>query len=622
MECGWGRKSDAVARIAAELGMATDALAFVDDDPYERAEVGTALPEVLVLAPEEVTDAASWPEFGATAVTDEARRRGEMYAARRRRQDAERAFGGSREEFLASAGTQVTIAAAAAADVPRLHELTARTRQFNSAGRAVAEAEFATLTGTAGVVTVRLRDAFGDDGIVGVCVISYGAGSEWTVRMLAMSCRAMGRGVIGALLTWLIRAAARAGAREVAVPCVLNERNVPLRLALASAGFRAAPGAGTEPVFRRDVGGAVPGLPAWVTAPGEPAGGAPAEAIAGEIRDYLAGLTGRAELAGLPGGRGAVRGRGGPRLADRHAAAARGAPPVWRGRCRRRPEPRRAGHAGHARLVRRRAGTLMPPPGGATSSAPRSPVAADRAAEVWWYDAGEVTLTPADVADLDVRETARAAAFVFPGDRHRYQVAHVMLRQVLASRLGSEPGRLVFTREPCPTCGGPSGKPVLASAPDRAQAPPAPFFSLAHSGTAVAIAVASQPVGVDVEREATGCLCSLVTAMHPGDAAIVEHLPEPERHTAVIRWWVRAEAVLKCAGTGIAHGMDAFPVLGGLERNKASPGSRLPTDSAAPSWAGAAGCSFAALSAPKGYQAAIALPGLRRIRYRWGPGGP
>lgn len=227
----------------------------------------------------------------------------------------------------------------------------------------------------------------------------------------------------------------------------------------------------------------------------------------------------------------------------------------------------------------------MPPPGGATSSAPRSPVAADRAAEVWWYDAGEVTLTPADVADLDVRETARAAAFVFPGDRHRYQVAHVMLRQVLASRLGSEPGRLVFTREPCPTCGGPSGKPVLASAPDRAQAPPAPFFSLAHSGTAVAIAVASQPVGVDVEREATGCLCSLVTAMHPGDAAIVEHLPEPERHTAVIRWWVRAEAVLKCAGTGIAHGMDAFPVLGGLERNKASPGSRLPTDSAAPSWA-------------------------------------
>ena len=368
VECGWGRKSDAVARIAASLGIGTDALAFVDDDPYERAEVSAALPEVLVLAPEEVTDAATWPEFGVTAVTDEARRRGEMYAARRLRQDAQRAFGGSLEEFLRSAGTQVTIAPAELEDVPRLHELTARTRQFNSAGHEMTEAEFAAVitpvgqgpdgevTGdlessegsgpwgprarprgggvptrgsTASVVTVRLRDAFGDDGIVGVCVTSHDAGGGWTVRLVAMSCRAMGRGVIGALLAWLTREAARAGAREVAVPCVLNERNVPLRLALASAGFRASPGSGPAPaflagpaaggdsavtVFRRDVGGALPELPPWVTAPGEPGNGGPAvaaapgepgaggpaAAVADEIRGLLASLTGRAELASIP----------------------------------------------------------------------------------------------------------------------------------------------------------------------------------------------------------------------------------------------------------------------------------------------------------------------------------
>jgi 4'-phosphopantetheinyl transferase len=180
---------------------------------------------------------------------------------------------------------------------------------------------------------------------------------------------------------------------------------------------------------------------------------------------------------------------------------------------------------------------------------------------------------------------------------------------VLAGHLGSEPGRLVFAREPCPTCGGSSGKPVLAS-----QDAPVPDFSLAHSGDVVAIAVAGRPVGVDVEREASGCVCSLVTAMHPSDAAVVEPLPEPERHAAVIRWWVRAEAVLKCAGTGIGHGLDAFPVLDGPAPEKDSPGAR-PLH--VPGWAGAAGCSFAPLSAPKGYQAAIALPGLRLIRYRW-----
>jgi 4'-phosphopantetheinyl transferase len=258
------------------------------------------------------------------------------------------------------------------------------------------------------------------------------------------------------------------------------------------------------------------------------------------------------------------------------------------------------------------------------SSAPQPREAAERAAEVSWFDVREVTLSPADLAGLDVRETARAAAFVFPADRHRYQVAHVMLRRVLAGHLGTEPGRLAFARKPCPTCGAPSGKPVLASPPvpgPGGPGTPAPglSFSLAHSSDAVVIAVAGQPVGVDVEREATGCVCSLVTAMHPSDAAIVTVLPEPERHAAVIRWWVRAEAVLKCAGTGIGHGMDAFPVLRGAVRNKVPPGPRPPGEPDGPGWADAAGCSFTPLSAPHGYQAAVALPGLRLIRYRRGP---
>ena len=274
--------------------------------------------------------------------------------------------------------------------------------------------------------------------------------------------------------------------------------------------------------------------------------------------------------------------------------------------------------------------------GPAATGASRAAEPAERTAEVSWFDITAVTLGAADLAELDPRESARAAAFVFPADRHRYQVAHVMLRRVLAGHLGTEPARLTFGRQRCPACGGPSGKPVLAwggtalsgghpRTPDGPGTPagegggPGLSFSLAHSGEAVAIAVARGPVGIDVEREATGCVCSLASAMHEADAAIVEVLPEPERHLAVIRWWVRAEAVLKCAGTGIAHGMDAFPVLGAPVRSRVPPGPRLPLEPDVPGWAAAAGCSFAALSAPKGYQAALALPGLRLIRYHWGP---
>jgi methoxymalonate biosynthesis protein len=270
VECGWDRKSDAVRRIVADLGMAPDAVAFVDDDLYERAEVSFRVPEALVLSPEDMADAVGWPEFSPAVVTAEARRRGEMYAERRQRQEEARAFGGSRDEFLRYCGTQVSIAAATPADVPRLHELSMRTHQFNSAGRGVTEAELSELIGSPQrrVVALRLRDRFGDDGLVGGCVVET-AGRGWTVSLLMMSCRAMGRGVIEALLAWLARSAAEAGAETLSVPCLINPRNVPLRLALAGSGFRAAEG-GTpgQPVavFSRALDGPPPELPEWASA--------------------------------------------------------------------------------------------------------------------------------------------------------------------------------------------------------------------------------------------------------------------------------------------------------------------------------------------------------------------
>ncbi len=279
-ECGWGRKSDAVLRITADLGLAPDAVAFVDDDLYERAEVSLAVPQALVLSPEDMADAAGWPEFSPATLTAEARRRGEMYAERRRREQEARAFAGSRDEFLRYCGTKVTIAPAAGADAPRLHELSVRTHQFNTTGEVVAEAALRTLIASPAhqVTTVRLSDRFGDDGMVGGCVVEPGADRGWTVTLLMMSCRAMGRGVIEALLAWLARSAARGGARELAVPCLVSPRNVPLRLALAASGFRAAGDStaeGSPPGqhvarFSRALVGPPPVLPGWVTAPGEP----------------------------------------------------------------------------------------------------------------------------------------------------------------------------------------------------------------------------------------------------------------------------------------------------------------------------------------------------------------
>jgi methoxymalonate biosynthesis protein len=237
VQCGWGAKSAAVTAILADLGLTADEAAFVDDDALERAEVAFAVPDVLVLAPEDLAEAVGWPQFSPPVVTDEGRRRGELYAQRRARQEEAAAFGGSADEFLRHCRTEVRIADAGEADWARLHELSVRTHQFNSIGVPVCAETFA---GLDRVVTVRLSDKFGDDGLVGGAVITA-EGGRWQVPLLMMSCRALGRGVIGALLSWIGGAAGQAGAAQVVVNCVITDRNVPLRIALTSAGFRADP---------------------------------------------------------------------------------------------------------------------------------------------------------------------------------------------------------------------------------------------------------------------------------------------------------------------------------------------------------------------------------------------
>jgi methoxymalonate biosynthesis protein len=268
-ECGWGSKAEAIVRIAADLDIPPDAIAFVDDDMLERAEVTAELPDVLVLTPEDAAEAAGWPQFSPAVITDEARRRGQLYEQRRRRQDAARAFGGSRDEFLRHVGTRVTIGHAQPADLPRLHELSVRTHQLNSRGEPMTEAELSGLLGPPEheVATLRLADDFGDDGLVGAVILTRNGCTSMTVPLIMMSCRALGRGALDALLAWTCQTAANAGATELAVPCLVTDRNVPMRLALAAAGLRTAPGlvaADGRAIFTRSLTGNLPHLPGWV----------------------------------------------------------------------------------------------------------------------------------------------------------------------------------------------------------------------------------------------------------------------------------------------------------------------------------------------------------------------
>ncbi|MFE7649424.1 4'-phosphopantetheinyl transferase family protein [Streptomyces phaeoluteigriseus] len=156
------------------------------------------------------------------------------------------------------------------------------------------------------------------------------------------------------------------------------------------------------------------------------------------------------------------------------------------------------------------------------------------------------------VDELDAEERARAASFLRPRDALLYTAAHIALRRLLAATLGLAPREVAYDREACRGCGGPHGRPVLRPGPGDRGHGPAVHFSLSHSGGRALVAVATVPVGVDIQRTPparTAQVCA--PRLHPGERAELEDLPQDRLGTAFGQLWARKEAYLKGIGTGL-----------------------------------------------------------------------
>lgn len=166
---------------------------------------------------------------------------------------------------------------------------------------------------------------------------------------------------------------------------------------------------------------------------------------------------------------------------------------------------------------------------------------------VWIADAGRDGHRARRLASavLNEDELNRAAAFRREEDRLTYLLAHLVLRQLLASATGRAPQALRLVRDPCPRCGGPHGRPTLDDG--------AVHFSLSHSSPMVLLALSPTPVGADIERLlAPETVADLTRMLHPKEVAELEALDVDARPRAFARVWTRKEAYLKGLGTGIA----------------------------------------------------------------------
>ncbi len=216
-QANWSDKASNLEAIARALDLTPDALVFLDDNPAEREIVRRELPAVAV--PEIPDDEpALWPEilsaagyFEAVTFTESDLGRAEQYAMNAQRETLKvqsRDIG----DYLQALRMEMDITSFTPAVRARVSQLINRSNQYNLTTRRYTEGQIEAVESDPACFcfSARLRDRFGDNGIISV-VICREAKDTWDIDSWLMSCRVLGRRVETALLNHIALEARQAG---------------------------------------------------------------------------------------------------------------------------------------------------------------------------------------------------------------------------------------------------------------------------------------------------------------------------------------------------------------------------------------------------------------------------
>ena len=261
----WNDKAQNLQEIAQELNIGIDTLAFFDDNPYERDQIKTFLPEVLVLPDTEILHALNRVEFEPVGkLTEESSKRAMMYAQQAMRESVEKQFF-DKESFLRACDMQLWMREASPENLGRVTELILRTNQLNATAIRYTKEEILGFykSDDYKIYIVNLDDKYGEYGIIGMSLINKQS-EKWSMEVLTFSCRAMGKTVEKTFLTYIMSEAKKEGASVLVGKYIKTDRNEAVERLFEEAEFEREPATGDTIFWNYDFGTrGVPDYPDW-----------------------------------------------------------------------------------------------------------------------------------------------------------------------------------------------------------------------------------------------------------------------------------------------------------------------------------------------------------------------
>lgn len=180
IKANWDTKSQNLSDIAEELNIGKEAIVFVDDNPREREIIRQQIPEAAVpemtegevLAPDRfihILDKNGY--FEVVTLSEDDRKRNEMYKANAMRKIQEESFG-DYKEYLLSLEMKDTVKAFEPVYYARIAQLTNKSNQFNLTTKRLSQSEIEQIAQSDEYITLcgKLEDKFGDNGVVSLLI--------------------------------------------------------------------------------------------------------------------------------------------------------------------------------------------------------------------------------------------------------------------------------------------------------------------------------------------------------------------------------------------------------------------------------------------------------------------
>jgi UDP-4-amino-4,6-dideoxy-N-acetyl-beta-L-altrosamine N-acetyltransferase len=262
----WQSKSDNLIELSDELGLALSSFCFIDDNPLEREEVRSKLPEIFV--PELPIEVSEWPEFikklpelANISINVEDRQRTEQYKIRKEVNN-KKITEQSRIKFLKKLEIKVSCELYNKFNQQRIIQLINKTNQFNATTRRYNQKALDLFVETGKCYGIRMDDRLGSTEIIGVLMFSILNNEKKILKIdnFLLSCRVLGRDIEIAVFAWLCRFSIEKKINKMIAEIIPTEKNIPIQPFYKKLGFKQT----HDNLFELDMAEKKIDMPYWI----------------------------------------------------------------------------------------------------------------------------------------------------------------------------------------------------------------------------------------------------------------------------------------------------------------------------------------------------------------------